>query len=160
MTFILRVLGLVLLSRLALNTRADTWDVRVTIGGRNLGTWDQQEGGDVDSEEFTYKPGAMAESESLGGSKNSENLTLRRLYRLNRDHVISDWLIRQVGRADVVVTKQPLDTDGNSWGQPFVYRGTLKRVGFPDHDSTSSDAALVEIEVTVDGVPRGHVANA
>lgn len=154
-SILFRIASFVLLGRLALATRADTWDVRVTIGDRNLGTWDQQEGGDVDSEEFTYKPGGMADPESLGGSKTVENVTLRRLYRLNRDHIISDWLIRQAGRADVVITKQPLDTDGNAWGSPLVYRGTLKRVGFPDHDSGSSDAALVEIEVTTDGLPTG-----
>jgi len=136
-------------------TRADTWDLRVKIAGRNLATWDAQTGGAVDSEEFTYKPGAMAEPVSLGGSKTTENLVIRRLYRLNRDHIISDWLMRQVGKADVVITKQPLDSDGNAWGNPITYRGTLKRVTFPEHDSTSSDAALIEIEVTPDGYPTG-----
>jgi hypothetical protein len=142
-------------------TRADTWDVKVGIippGQSNpigFGTYDQQEGGDVDSEEFTWKPGGMKDPESLGGSRTVENLTIRRLYKLGRDHIESDRLIGWVGKARAIITKQPLDQEGNVWGKPIVYRGILKRVGFPDHDSTSSDAGLIEMEFTVDGMPTG-----
>ena len=47
--------------------RVDQFDVGVTVDGRDLGTWDKCEGGEVDSDEVTYKPGAMGPVVSLGG---------------------------------------------------------------------------------------------
>lgn len=138
-----------------LPTRTDTYDITVAINGVRFGTFDKMEGGDVDSDEYTYKPGGMGEPISLGGTRNVENVTVRRLYRLGRDHVQSAFLIDLVGKAEVVVTKQPLDVDGNRYGTPIVYSGTLKRVGFPDHDSESTDPGLFELEVTIDGMPTG-----
>ncbi len=136
-------------------TRSDTYNTTVKIAGVNLGTWDVMSGGQIDSAELKYKPGAMGPEVSLGGSKTTENVTLRRLYDLPRDHAKSQWYINQVGKAAVVITKQPLDVDGNTWGDPLVYKGILKRVKFPDHDSQSNEAGLIEIEVTISGDPAG-----
>jgi hypothetical protein len=136
-------------------TRSDTYEVSVSIAGINFGVWDQLEGGDVDSEELTYRPGGMKDPVSLGGSRTVENFTIRRLYRLGRDHIESDRLIQWVGKAQVVAVKQPLDIDANAWGKPITYRGILKRVSFPDHNSESNDAGLLELECTTDGIPTG-----
>jgi hypothetical protein len=46
-----------------------------------------------------------------------------------------------------------MDIEGNVFGKPLVYNGRLKRVTPPEVDSEASGAALVEIEVTVDGFP-------
>jgi hypothetical protein len=46
-----------------------------------------------------------------------------------------------------------MDPDGNIYGNPVVWNGTLKRVQVPDVDSERSEAALIEIEITVDGEP-------
>lgn len=144
-----------------LGTRADTWRWNVSIegapGGDQTGIWDAKEGGDVDSEEFKFKPGGMQPPISLGGSKDVQNLTLRRNYRLARDHQrLSDFLIDAVGVADVTVSGHPMNhKDKKVWGKPLVYRGTLKRVSFPAHDSTSNDAGMIEIEVTIEGYPTG-----
>jgi hypothetical protein len=135
--------------------RADTWEWSIFVDDVNMGVWDAKEGGDVDSDSSSYKPGGMAEQYSLGGSSTTENLTFRRNYRLGRDHPASQRLIDSAGKAKVRAVGQPLDHDGNAWGVPFTYSGTLKRVSFPDHDSTSTDPAMVEIEVTVTGKPTG-----
>jgi hypothetical protein len=152
-----KVLGLLLFLVRAeiLATRADTWRVTVGVNGIHTGVWDVKEGGDVDSNELTYKPGGMVDPISLGGSRTVNNVTLRRNYRLGRDHSVSQRWLNWAGKGKVVVTQQPLDEDGNSWGSPIVYQGTLKRVKLPDHDSQSSDAAMIEIEVTVSGIPTG-----
>lgn len=136
-------------------TRADTYAVHVFINDIDFDLFDQMEGGDVDSEETKYKPGGMRPPVSLGGSRTVENVTLRRNYRLGRDHIESDRLIGWAGKADVEMHKQPLTHEGIAWGKPIVYRGTLKRVSFPDHNSESNDAGMLEIEVTVDGYPSG-----
>jgi hypothetical protein len=137
-------------------TRADTRHVTVSIAGRHLGTFDYKEGGQVDSDTVSHKPGGMGEKVSLGGSRTVENVTLRRLYDLQRDHVISQLYINWVGKAQVVIVDQPLDPDGHPFGAPIQYRGTLKRFQFPTHDSNSSDPAVLEIEVEINGSPTGQ----
>lgn len=141
-------------------TRADTYTVTVTIFSPNnptvimmKGVWDKLQGGQMDSDETVYHPGGMADPVSLGGRKTTENITVSRLYRLGRDHDTVQSLFNGVGKSKVTVAKQPMDIDGNVYGSPIVYNGTLKRVAPPDHDSESSDAGLIEIEVTVDGYP-------
>lgn len=135
-------------------SRVDQYDVRVTVDGQLLGTFDTLSGGEIDSEETTYKPGGMGPRVSLGGSVNVGNVTVAALYDLAKIHTLMHWLIGRVGKATIVVNKQPLDVDGNAFGRPLVYSGKLKQVNPPEHDSESSDAARVELEMT----PAGTVA--
>lgn len=132
-------------------SRMDQYSVSVEIDGHDEGVWDKMSGGEVDSEETKYKPGGMAMEVSLGGSRSVGNVTVSRLYVLDRDHPkVKTWMAR-AGRAPCKVSKQPLDTDGNVFGAPIVYTGKLKAVTPPEVDSESSDAALVEIEVSTSG---------
>jgi hypothetical protein len=138
-------------------SRQDQYAVTLTVDGNDLGIWDKLEGGEVDSEESKYKPGNMGAHISLGGSVEVGNITVSRLYDLNRDHIGAlgiHWLISRVGKGNCVVNRQPLDTDGNAFGTPLVYTGKLKTVSPPEVDSESADAALLECEIT----PAGTVA--
>jgi hypothetical protein len=136
--------------------RADTWAYTVEIDGIDQGIFDQKEGGDVDSDDSTYKPGAMGDRYSLGGPVTTGNITMRRNYRLHRDHPNSQALINAAGRAAAKIIGQPIDpTTELRFGKPLVWTGKLKRVGFPTHDSQSSDAAMLELEFTIDGKPSG-----
>lgn len=135
-------------------SRQDQYAVTFTLDGRDLGVWDKLSGGEIDSEETKYKPGSMAPSVSLGGSTEVGNLTVSRLYVLNRDHDNIHWMISRAGKGNCVLSRQPLDADGNAYGRPLVYTGKLKTVTPPEVDSESSDAALLECEVT----PAGTVA--
>lgn len=130
--------------------RKDQWSNTVTIDGRPLGIWDTLSGGGSDSEETKYKPGGMQPEVSLGGSRSVGNLNLSRLLGQ------SDWdymrsLMNRTGQAQCVVSRQPLDADGNPWGRPLTYRGTLKAVMPGDTDSNSSDAQTWEIEISTEG---------
>ncbi len=133
-------------------SRQDQYNVTITIayGGqsRDLGTFDGFSGGEIDSEETKFWPGGMAQQISLGGRRNVNNFTVQRLYDLARDHPIMGWIAGGVGKADVTCTKTSLTVDGVATGRPLVYRGKLKQLSPPDHDSESSDAALYEIEVS------------
>ena len=132
-------------------SREDQYSVTVAIDGEDFGVWDKLEGFEVDSEELKYKPGGMAPHVSLGGSSTVENGTVSRLYDLARDHQVVHAMMSKVGKAIAVVTKQPLDIDGNAFGRPIVYSGKLKRVSPPNADSESNDAAMLEIEVSPAG---------
>lgn len=140
--------------------RQDTRSVMVTVfrPGTDIpiikGVWDTKTGGQMDSEERVYHPGAMAEAISLGGRRTPENVTLSRLCLVGRDWEAIPSLLAVVGRARVTVADHPLDFDGNAISGIHVltYNGTLKRVQPPEHNSESSDPAMIEIEVTVDTV--------
>jgi hypothetical protein len=142
-------------------TREDTWSVNVQIedvkqgdGSMiDLGTWDKKTGGDLDSTDTVYRPGGMAPPVSLGGPKTSTNITVSRLYRLNRDHQHMARLYRAVGVGRMTVSQQPLDIEGNVFGQPIVWSGRLKTVKTPAVDSEAGGAALIELEMTVEGYP-------
>lgn len=133
-------------------SRQDQYDVSVSLDGRNLGTFDKMTGGNIDSTETKYKPGAMAPQISLGGSIEVGNITVSRLYVLGRDHPLVPLLKQAVGRGSVVVKKQPLDVNANPFGQPVVYTGILKQLTLPEADSESTSAALMEIEVSSAGM--------
>src|SRR5215831_13401885 len=129
-------------------SRVDQYDITVTCDGRNLGTWDKLTGGEIDSEETTFKPGGMGNRISLGGSVNVGNVVVSRLYDLQKVHAVVHWLLPRVGKGSVTVKKQPLDVDGNPWGRALVYTGKLKQVTPPEVDSEASDAALLALEMT------------
>jgi hypothetical protein len=134
-------------------SRLDQYDVSVSINGTNFGTFDKMTGGDIDSEELKYKPGAMATEISLGGPVTIANITVSRLYVLNRDHPqVATWKAA-VGKGAVTVRKQPLDVNKVPFGNPITYTGTLKSLKLPEPDSEGSGTAgIVEMEVTCNGV--------
>jgi hypothetical protein len=143
-------------------TRQDTYSVHVhvTPPGSNepidLGVWDKMSGGEIDSDETKYNPGGMAPPISLGGRKSTGNVTFSRIYLLSRDHMLSQQYIDWSGKARVTIAKHPMDIDGNMFQAPgIVYTGILKRVQFPEHDSESSTAGLIEMEVSIEGYPTG-----
>jgi hypothetical protein len=133
-------------------TRQDNYDVTVSIvyGGttKDLGTFDSFSGGEVDSEETKYYPGAMQEPVSLGGRKSVGNVTVGREYDVTRDHPIMGWLFGGAGKADVTVTKTLMNVDAVAQPAPLVYHGKLKTVTPPDHDSESNDAGVFTLEIS------------
>jgi hypothetical protein len=142
-------------------TREDTWQVNVQVEDMaagdgsmiDLGVWDKKTGGDLDSTDTVYRPGGMAPQISLGGPKTTTNITVSRLYRLNRDHAHVKRLYAAVGKGKMTVAQQPLDIEGNVFGDPVVWHGRLKTVKTPPVDSEASGAALLELEMTVEGYP-------
>jgi hypothetical protein len=139
---------------MATGTRLDMALVTVSVEGiGDIGVFDKMTGGEIDSEETKYSPGGMAPPVSLGGRVTMANIVLERNYVLERDSAIEHALIAAVGVANVTATKQPLDENRVPYGRPLVYSGVLKKCFPPDHDSNSSNAALLHLEF----VPTGTV---
>lgn len=124
-------------------SRQDQYNVSVTIDGNALGTFDKLDGGDIDSEETKYKPGAMAPELSLGGSTTVSNVTVSRLFVQGRDTSLVPFLKEKVGKGEVTIVKQPLDVNGSPFGAPMVYHGKLKTFTPPPADSNASTTAAV-----------------
>ena len=120
---------------------------------RNLGEWDKQEGGGVDSEESVYTA-SRGRRRSLGGTVTVDNVTLSREYELVRDHQQVGWLMALVGRGEGTIVKSPTDVAFNVNGQGLGYIGTLKRCTPPEVDSESDEAGLLELEFTVPERPK------
>lgn len=133
-------------------TREDTWLITAAVEGRDLGIFDTASGGELDSEESKYKPGGMQPEISLGGSLTIGNLTITRYCDRARDWPVIKWLLAQRGAGRGAIGITPLDPTGARSGDPLVYGGTLKTVTPPEIDSTGTDAAMLSLEFTCDGV--------
>lgn len=139
--------------------RQNQWVVTLSVTDpatnevRNLGEWDKQEGGGVDSEETVYTA-SRGKRSSLGGTVSVENVTLSRLYELARDHANAGWLLALVGRGEGSISKAPTDVAFNVAGSSLGYIGRLKRVTIPEVDSESDDPGLIELEFTIANPPK------
>jgi hypothetical protein len=131
--------------------RKDQHKVSIQIDGVKLGVFDIMTGGETDSDELKYKPGGMAPEISLGGTVTVGQVVASKIY-LEADHNRIHWLLGRVGKGKAVVDKAILDIDGNKYGRSLVTRGVLKRVTPPEVDSTSTEAAMLELEITPQGV--------
>ena len=129
--------------------------VEVSVGGKDLGVFDMFSGGMTDSEEVRYKAGGMEPEESLGGQKTISNFTLQRRYKLERDHGIYLFLHEQAGVGRVEAKRIKLNADRTGFGSTHTWTGVLKSVTPPDHDSKSSDIAMLQLEV----VPNAEIVS-
>lgn len=132
--------------------RANQFSVRVSVDGADLGDWDKMEGAESDSEDTLYRPGAMAPAISLGGQSTVAAATISRLYDINRDPGIVHMLRAKTGKGRVTIVKQPLAVDGSAFARAESFTGILKTVTSPEYDSESDDAAMIELQVTLDAV--------
>jgi len=136
-------------------SRLDQYSITVKLGTQDLGVWDKMSGGAVDSEETKYKPGGMAPAVALGGSVTVSNVTVERMFDNVRDLPLVPDIKNAVGKGAVTISRQTLDVDGNPYGTPIVWTGTLKQLTWPDPDSESSAAALIQLEISTDGKVTG-----
>lgn len=136
-------------------SRQDQTSLTVTVDGEDTGVWDKRSGGGRTSDSTKYRPGEMGAPISLGGWPDTDNITISRIYDIPRDHTtgLIRRLLAKVGKARVTVNDQPLNPDGVPQGDPITWTGTLVGCSAPERDSESSDAAMLEIEVEVDGTP-------
>lgn len=132
--------------------REDMFEVSITVDGRDLGVWEKRSGGAGDSEDTKVRRGGLRGQASIGGPQTRENITAKKLFDLKADAVaLYLWLDARRGKGDVTVNNQPLDRDGNSFGDGWTNTGILKQVTPPDVDADSNDAAYLEIEIGSDG---------
>lgn len=133
--------------------RQDQWQNTVTIDGTSYGVWDTMAGGAVGATETKYSPGGMGPQVSLGGKSNVDNLTLGKLLEPNTTEWgrVKHLMATRTGKADVSVSRQPLDIDGNPFGEPLTYTGKLLTVTPGDTDSNSEAAQVWQITVSTHG---------
>jgi hypothetical protein len=128
--------------------------VSVTVAGRPLpGLFDKFDGGEIDSDSTTYSAGGMASPEALPGPVTTGEVTVGRAFRGERDASLKKWLNTQVGQA-IVIGKQALNPDKSPVPDGLeTFRGIMKGVSTPTHDSNGSAVSTFEITATISGLP-------
>lgn len=126
---------------------------RITItasDGRVIeGTWAKRSGGNTTSEERRYHEGGVYEEEVAGGPSTQENMTLSRPYKKSRDIELYRWARRVAGKIILTITEQPLDDDGNAYGQPLVDTARLLGVTRPEVDADDTGGtSYIELSVS------------
>jgi hypothetical protein len=124
--------------------------VSVRINGVDTGVWDKRSGAEVDSAEKKYNPGGKAKPISLGGKQEIGALNCSRLFELSRDlPKIKGWMALAGRATPIVIIELFLDENDAVVDTGLTYKGTLKKVMQPDHDSESDEEAMVELEATI-----------
>lgn len=131
--------------------RKDMFRVSLSIDGEDWGVWDSRTGGKRAANGTTFKPGNMGPQRSLGGTPSVDTITLARNFVLEVDQPRFARLMAKVGNGRCVCKQLALDPDGNAFGQPIVWTGSLESADAPEHDSNSGDAAMLTVEINPDG---------
>jgi len=128
--------------------------ITVSVEGNDFGVWDKFTGGDLASTVTPYNPGSGPQV-PLPGIQTVSPITVSRLYDLNRDHANLPALYDAVGGGTCIVKIVPLDKNGMAFGKAIIWSGILDKVTVPQPDSSSSDPALITLEITPGGQPAG-----
>lgn len=126
--------------------------VTASVAGIDLGSFITHSGGQVSGESLKIRPGAGEREVVYGGTKTYDPITLSKLY----DDALRSkrlWLAKQVNRAPMIVSMQPLDADENPFGKADSAVGILIRFTPPDSDANATgdgSASTAELEMSVE----------
>lgn len=128
------------------------WQFEVTVQGLP-GTWATKEGGSTGGDTTKRYDGGALTPDIVGGRPVTENVTLGKGFRGNRDSALLADLRRKCLKWRTSIGVQPIDADGVPIGTGWTYTNCLlQNVGDPDVDSDSGDPSTLEIEFAVGGV--------
>jgi hypothetical protein len=130
------------------------FSVTVSKQGRDFGVFAGKTGGEVDRDVTEYYPGGMLPARKLLGVSTTGDLTVRKLVADLSDDDVRVLFSDQQQPTEYTVTQQRLTASDRAAGRPLSQRGVIKGVTYPDHDSSSSDAAEIQIVFSMIGVPQ------
>lgn len=110
-----------------------------------------KEGGEVAAETSQSWDGGSLKPENLSAPSTTGNVTTSKPYRpLIHGPILKTWA-KQVGRLRTTVSVWDTDPDLGPVGSPQVYANALLvRLKRPDHDASSADPGMFELEFAVD----------
>jgi hypothetical protein len=127
-----------------------TLRVRRTDGSwRDCGVFSKREGGVTAGEESKFFPGGGMPAETYVAPPIPENVTLTKMKR-STDIELQRWLRTRVS-AEAEGHEQPLDPDGNAFGQGEVYRGKVLSAGPGEHEAGSAESAEIVVVISTAG---------
>lgn len=113
--------------------------------------WASKTGGEKSAETSTVWDGGKHTPVILSGPAQTGNIVVGRPYYPHRDGAIKRDLLKLVGRKRMTLSITDTDQDLVAVGRPQVYPECLLiRVSPPDHDASSGDAGVLELEFQPD----------
>jgi hypothetical protein len=120
--------------------------------GFDFGECRTRTGGAKTGENAKIRPGGMAPAEAFPGAPDYDDVEVTRLLRLGKDSGLVQKANDMYGER-VDVTHQPTDAKGRTgFHRPVIYTGLINSVNGSEYDADSSDAAVLTLGVTIDGV--------
>lgn len=126
--------------------------VTVVVDGQNLGVFDTFTGGDAVSKVTKHRPGGMGPERAYPGLPSFSDLTVTRVNEFDRDWEIIRSLRPKAGRVLGSVTVQPLDSDGNAYGNSQTYSGRFVGVKGLKGDSKSEAESMYDLDFAIEAV--------
>lgn len=107
-------------------------------------------GGEVSADATRVYDGGQPQPDLLSAPAQADNVTVGRPYDPLRDQPVITTLKQRVGRSRHTVSVIPTDEDLIAIGPPTIYANALLvRVGEPEADAASGDAATYELEFAI-----------
>jgi hypothetical protein len=125
--------------------------VTLRVDSTDTGVWDTMSGGKLAASVTKHREGGMGPSVAYAGNANTDDVTLVRTFKRGRDTELWPFIKGRCGKGRCVISKQPLDEDGNAFGRPHVFTGLLSEVEGPEVDSDSEDRAIITLTIVTDG---------
>jgi hypothetical protein len=130
------------------------FNVTLSKQGRDFGTFAGKDGGEVDRDVTEYYPGGMRPARKLFGASTTGDVTVRKLVADLSDDDVRVLFADQQTEAEYTLTQQRLTASDRAAGRPLSQRGNIKTVTYPNSDSASSDAAEIQVVLSMIGTPQ------
>jgi hypothetical protein len=109
-----------------------------------------KEGGERSSDPSKVWDGGALDPETLSAPAETGNITVGKPYRPLVHGPILKAMDRQVGRLRTTIKIWDTDPDLGPIGEPRIHANALLvRLSWPEHDASSSDAGMFELEFAV-----------
>ena len=136
--------------------RKQQFFIQVSVPGVTIDSqsWDKASGGGIAPTMVKYAMGGMAPNVAIGGRRERADITVDRAWD---DTLISAALAldKASGNTPCTVAITPLKARGKTAGKPLIRTGILGPVTWPEADSSSSDAAMLQISVSLNEAISG-----
>lgn len=120
----------------------------VSLGEVDIGYWSTKTGGEISATTTEVFDGGSLTPTHLASPATTKNVILSKPYRNSQDQALFKRLAPLVGIWRTTVTVQDTDASLIPVGEPTVYPACLLvRIQPPDHDASSGDGKMLEIEV-------------
>lgn len=124
--------------------------ISVEVNGQSLGVWNTATGGDSLATSAQYRSGGQRNMTSYRTLPKFSEITVTRVVDLSVDWELNRTIKSLAGGVPGSVTYQPLDSDGNAYGNSQTAVGMFLGVTQPKVDSNSEALQTYELHFSVD----------
>lgn len=124
--------------------------ITAVVNGVSIGVYDTMMGGDAVAPSAQYRTGGMGIQKSYVTLPKYTEVKITRVLDESVDWELIRTLKQQAGRFAGSVTSQPLDADGNTYGNAQTTQGLFLGIGAVKTDSNSDAIQTYELTFSVD----------